>query len=83
MLPIDSLEQIQARFLETRQMRGATGHRLIVDTYLVSIRLGPYTLHGIEAVAVREGVEAVIGRDVLNSLEVVLNGPANMVEIAS
>ncbi|MBE2202471.1 MAG: aspartyl protease family protein [Anaerolinea sp.] len=83
MLPINILTRVGARFLETRQMRGVTGHRLVVDTYLVTIRLGPHTLHGIQSVAMREGIEAVVGRDVLNQLEVVLNGPANVVEIVA
>jgi predicted aspartyl protease len=81
MLPISILNKVGARFIETRQMRGATGHRLVVDTYLVSVQLGPYKLHGIQAVAMREGFEAVLGRDVLNQLKIVLNGPANVVEI--
>lgn len=83
MLPIGVLAQVGARFLETRQMRGATGHRLVVDTYLVTVRLGPHRLHGIQAVAMLEGMEAVVGRDVLNQLEIVLNGPANVLEIVA
>ena len=82
MLPITILNQVGARFLETRQMRGATGHRLTVDTYLVTINLASRSIQGIQVIAMREGVEAVVGRDVLNQFEIVLNGPANVVEIA-
>ena len=70
MLPIDILRDVKARYVETRQMRGATGHRLVVDTYLVTIRLGSYTIRGIQAIAMREGSETVLGRDVLNQMEI-------------
>lgn len=83
MLPFDELEKVGARFLETRQMRGATGHILVVDTYLVTIRLGPHTLHGVQAVAMQSNTESIVGRDVLNQLEIILNGPAHVVEIVS
>ena len=39
-------------------------------------------IHGIRAVAVPEGAEAIIGRDVLNQLEVTLNGLALEISIA-
>ena len=81
MLPINILTYVGARFLETRQLRGATGHRLTVDTYLTAIQVGVHVLPGIQVVGMRQGSEAVIGRDVLNQLEVVLNGPAHVVEI--
>ncbi len=81
MLPINVLTKVGARYLETRFMRGATGHRIEVDTYLVSIHIGAFTISGIQAVAMREGIESIVGRDVMNQLEITLNGPANVVEV--
>ena len=83
MLPINILNKVGARFIETRQLRGRAGQQLVGDTYLVSIQLGPFNLHGIHAVALREGFEAVLGRDVLNQLIIVLNGPAHVTQIDS
>lgn len=81
MLPIDILNHVKARYIETRQMRGATGHTLDVDTYLVTIQVASYTIRGIQAIAMHTGHEVVLGRDVLNQLEIILNGPAYAVEI--
>ena len=81
MLPIDILKHVKARYIETRQMRGATGHTLGVDTYLVTIQVASYTIRGIQAIAMYTGHEVVLGRDVLNQLEIILNGPAHAVEI--
>jgi predicted aspartyl protease len=75
-LPIDILESVGARYLDVKQMRGITGHVLAVDIYLVTLRIGSHVLPGVEAAAMREGAEAILGRDVLNQLEVRLNGPA-------
>lgn len=80
-LPIGVLERVGARFVESRSLRGITGHQVEVDTYLVTIRLGPHVIRGIQAIAMQEGDEAIAGRDLLNQLEVVLNGPASVVNV--
>ncbi|WP_095043458.1 aspartyl protease family protein [Candidatus Promineifilum breve] len=82
MLPAAILKSIGARHYRGRQVRGITGQALTVDTYLISIGLGPYTIHGIEAVAMSQNKEAILGRDVLNQLELTLNGPAQETWIA-
>jgi hypothetical protein len=48
-----------------------------VDTYLTTVQIGPHMIHGVHAVAVPARSEAIIGRDVLNELEIKLNGPAH------
>jgi hypothetical protein len=82
MLPIDALESAGALHYRTRSMRGVTGQSIPVDTYFSIIKVGPYTIHGIKAVAVPAGSEAILGRDVLNQLEIVLNGPAQELWVA-
>lgn len=82
MLPREILRQANARYLVTRSMRGVTGHRMSVDTYLVSIQIGPHRIMGIQAVSMLEGAEAIIGRDVLNQLEITLHGPAQELWVA-
>lgn len=76
MLPIDVLQRVNARFIKTRQMRGVTGAAVGVDTYLVTLQLGNDEIPGIVAVAMSPGSEPIIGRDVLNQLQIRLNGPA-------
>lgn len=77
MLPISLLQQVKARFHDTRTMRGVTGHRVTVDTYLVTIQIGANRIAGVEAIAMEESAEAILGRDVLNQLELTLVGPAH------
>ena len=58
-------------------MSGITSHRMKVDLFTVSIKLlsnGPI-LTGIDVVGNTWSNEAVLGRDVLNQLEITLNGP--------
>ena len=81
MIPIHVLRAVRAKYVETRQVRGISGLAYPIDTYLVKIRIGPHTIYGIEAAAVERDEEAIIGRDVINQLVVILNGLAEMVEI--
>lgn len=82
MLPVDLLQQVRASFHETKMMRGVTGHRVAVDTYFVTIQVGPYEIGGVEALGMVEGAEVILGRDVLNQLEITLHGPAHELWIA-
>ncbi|MBP7997853.1 MAG: retroviral-like aspartic protease family protein [Chloroflexi bacterium] len=75
-LPLSVLQQVGARYVRGRVMRGVTGIPENVDTYLVSIQIGPYTVHGIRAVAYGTNMTPIIGRDVLNNLVVTLDGLA-------
>ncbi len=74
MLPITALESIKAKFLETRRMRGITGHAIKVDSYLITIQIGPFSIFGIEAIALEQDSEAIIGRETINQLKVTLDG---------
>jgi hypothetical protein len=82
MLPIDALKLADALYYRTKSMRGITGQSMPVDTYFIVIRVGPYVVHGIKAVAIPTGSEAILGRAVLNQLELTLNGPAQELWIA-
>lgn len=75
-LPLSVLQQVGARYARGRVMRGVTGIPENVDTYLVSIQIGPYTVHGIRAVAYGTNMTPIIERDVLNNLVVTLDGLA-------
>ena len=81
MIPRDVLKKVRARYIETRRLRGISGLGYPVKTYLVTIRIGPHTIYGIEAVAIEPKSEPLIGRDVLNQLVVTLDGPATTTEV--
>ena len=76
MIPVQILRAAGARYVEQRQMRGVVGQAVRVNLYLTAVHLGGYVLHGIRVIGLDHPDEAIIGRDVLNQLELVLNGPA-------
>jgi len=82
-VPIGVLKRIGAQYKESRYMSGTAHGRLLVDLYLISVKIlsnGPL-LNGIKAVGHPSLNEVVLGRDVLNQLEITLNGPGESVII--
>jgi len=82
MLPVDVLKSAKTRYVQQRLMRGVMGEPTTVNLYLAAIHVAGHVIHGNRAIARPEGSEAIIGRDVLNQLEITLNGPAHEVWIA-
>lgn len=80
-LPLRALKEIDAEYLESVTLLGIAGGRVRVDTYRVVIQLGPHTMGGVRVIGVAASSNAVLGRDVLNQLTMVLDGPANVTEI--
>lgn len=80
-VPVRYLQQIEARRGRRNWMRGTTGKREIVYMYPVSLQQGTLSLGRIEVVGNVNNNEVIIGRDVLNQLEVTLNGPSYTVLI--
>ena len=74
MIPLDMLVAIDARRIDTRIMRTVDGSRYRVRLFSVAVIIGPYTVHGIDAVANEATPEIILGRDVLNQLVVTLDG---------
>lgn len=81
MIPVDVLKSAGARYVQQRSMRGVVGGSTTVNLYLTAVHVAGNVIHGIRAVAVPVGSEAIIGRDVLNQLEITLNGPAHEIWI--
>ena len=82
LLPIDVLEVVGAGYVGEGVIRGISGGRQPVSIYLASLHIGSHALHAIRVVAVPEGSEAILGRNVLQYLVVTLNGPAAVTEIS-
>ncbi len=81
MIPIDVLEAASALYEDTVNMRGVFGPSEPIDRYTVGIQLGPFSIHGIHALALPAGEISILGRDVLNHLSVTLNGPAHTTQV--
>jgi predicted aspartyl protease len=81
LIPRDILERVGATFVDRAYMRGITGHRQLVNLYLVTLHLGPLRIAGVRAVALSVGETAILGRDALNHLDIRLIGVAGITEI--
>jgi len=81
LLPLDVLEQAGAIFVDRAYLRGITGQRQAVDLYLATIHLGRFRITGVRAAALPPGEAAILGRDVLNQLDIALRGPASVTEV--
>ena len=80
-LPYSLLKIINAIYREFVSIRSITGISQRMQTFAVTIRLGPHLIPAISAVADRHGTEVILGRDVLNQLILTLNGPALTTQI--
>jgi len=80
-IPMTYLRQIRARKGGQAWMRGTVGERVQVDLFQISLTLGDYRQGRIEVVGGADQDEVILGRDVLNHLEVTLNGPAHTVVV--
>ena len=80
--PLRLLKQIQARRIDTVNMRPMRGPTYRVDIYDVAIQIGIYHLARALVVADPQNEGMILGRNVLNQFIVTLNGLAGMVEIS-
>jgi hypothetical protein len=81
-VPIHYLEEIQAPPTVEMVIRSQWGERRNVLLYLIDLQIGDLTLPGVEVVGDELSEEVVLGRDILNLLRVVLDGPREVVEVS-
>lgn len=81
-IPINYLEEIQAPPTVEMTIRSQWGERHSVMLYLVDIQIGDLLLPGIEVVGDEISDDIILGRDVLNRLRTLLNGPDERVEVS-
>ncbi len=81
LVPIDVLEAVSAGYVGEAFIRGISGKRQGVSMYLATLHIGSHVLNAVRVVAVHEGSEAILGRNVLQFLVVTLNGPAAATEV--
>ncbi|MGH2521395.1 MAG: retroviral-like aspartic protease family protein [Anaerolineales bacterium] len=75
-IPIHHLRTIGARRAFEAKLHSQWGERRSVFLYLVDLRIGDVALPGIYVVGDEVGQENVLGRNVLNRLKLLLDGPA-------
>ena len=76
-VPLDIVRQIRAGVVTLKTVRGYTGGRRTVRTWLVDVEVGPLTLPGVEIAGDDASTEILLGRDVLNKLRLLLDGPGH------
>ncbi len=81
MIPLSILRSSGGRIQEKRRLRGILGES-VVNRYLITVYVAGYAIRGIRAVALEDNYDSILGRDVLNQLELTLNGPAQETWVA-
>ena len=62
-------------------MRSQWGERRAVALYAVALEINQYRFDAIRVVGDEIGDEVILGRNLLNRLRLLLDGPAGMVEV--
>ena len=75
LVPLALLEQIGAPEMDEVRLRSHWGETTVVTTYLIDIQLGADTLPGIEVVGDMHGATVLLGRNVINRLLLLIDGP--------
>jgi len=80
-VPIAHLEKIMAPIARESMVVPHWGARYAVSFFSVHVKIGEWTFAGIEVIGDTRGNEVILGRDVLNKLRLLLDGPAQTTEI--
>lgn len=80
-VPIHLLEQIGAPELDEVRVRGHWGTSVNAITYLVDVVITDLTLPGIEVIGDTINPETVLGRDIINHLILLVDGPLANTEV--
>jgi predicted aspartyl protease len=83
LMPLDALESLGAKPIDKVRIRGILGYSQQASLYLICLYIGPHRLPGIQVAALTAPDDCLVGRNVLNRLEITLNGPANVTEITA
>lgn len=81
LVPLDYLRQIRAPAVMDRRLRSHWGEWRAVQVFVVNIKLADRRLVNVLVVGDEQGDEIILGRDVLNKLRLLLDGPANQIEL--
>jgi len=74
-LPRSLVEQVEAPFVDDAWLSSQWGEWFSVKTFTVDIGLGEFRLPAVRVVADERSNEIILGRNVLNRLQLKLDGP--------
>lgn len=80
-VPLHYLQELGARRAFETGLSSQWGERRSVFLYLVDLQIGELILPGIYVVGDELGQEVVLGRNVLNRLRLLLDGPAALMQL--
>ena len=81
LLPLGVLKAIGAAYVDHIRVQGLFGGGRSVALYMVQLHTGPYTIQAVQVGATNRKEEVVLGRNVLNQLDITFRGPAGVVEV--
>ena len=81
LVPIAYLRQILAPAIADTRIRSHWGEWRSVQLFMVDLEVGNFRLPGIFVVGDDQGGEIVLGRNVINKLRLLLDGPASITSI--
>jgi len=81
LVPQKYIDEIGATRTFEMGLRSQWGERRVVYLYLVNLRIDEIELPGVFVVGDDQSKEIVIGRNVLNQLRIVLDGPSRTAEL--
>jgi len=81
LIPIAYIQQIYARALTNTRIRSHWGEWRSAQLFLVDLEMDGLSLPGIFVVGDEHGDEIVLGRNVLNKLRLLLDGPAMLTDL--
>lgn len=80
-LPRSLVDQLEAPFIDDAWMSSQWGEWFAVRTFTVDIGFGDFRLPAVRVVADERSNEVILGRNVLNRLRLLLNGPKQETEL--
>lgn len=80
-VPAHHLESFGLQIDNRKYLRSPWGDRRLANVYLLDVGIGEFRLPVIEIVADDRGDEVILGRNVLNRLIMVLDGPKQTLQI--
>ena len=81
LIPVKHLRQIGARKVDQATLRSQGGERRPVSLYAVAMEISQHRFVAMWVVGDEVGKEIILGRNVLNRLRLLLDGPAAMTEV--
>ncbi len=81
-VPLHYIRQLNVQAEDSKFLRSQWGERRQVDIYWLDLGIGNLRFPAVEIIADDRSNEVIIGRNILNMLRVLLDGPQQMLEIS-